>query len=79
MPILLVRCSEDFRKAKVASEIYSRLRDNGLDPFSLKLNYFPKTGEQEITFYFENSDKLPKESKLVTILKGIKFKELNLR
>ncbi|MEK6897053.1 MAG: hypothetical protein AABW93_00830 [Nanoarchaeota archaeon] len=79
MARLKVIYSEDFRRAKVASKIYARLRDNGLNPFSLKLNCFPKTGEQEVIYYFEDSDKLPKESELVNILKGIKFRTLNLQ
>jgi hypothetical protein len=78
MARLIVKYSEDLRVARIASEIYSRLRDNSLNPFSAKLNFSPGTGEAEVIYYFEDSDKLPKESELVNILKGINFKVLNL-
>ena len=77
--MLRVIYSEDLRIARIASEIYSRLRDNSLNPFSVKLNFFPGTGEAEVVYYFQDSDKLPEKSKLVDILKGINFKLLNLQ
>ncbi|MEK6840668.1 MAG: hypothetical protein AABX79_01815 [Nanoarchaeota archaeon] len=78
MARLVIRFSEDFREARTASKIYVRLRDNGLEPFSVQLNYHTKLGEQEVIYYFENSDKMPKKSKLVDILEGIKFTTLTL-
>lgn len=76
--LVTIRYSEDFRKNKVVSEVYSRLRDNGLDPVEISTNYNVGIGTGETNYLFRSSIDLPDKSTLEKMLKGINITELRV-
>lgn len=76
--VIIVRYSEDFRENKVVSDVYSRLRDNGIYPRWISTNYDVDLGGGEAKYMFLSDVKLPDKSKLEEMLKGINFTELKI-
>ena len=78
MKRIIVQYSEDFRKNKVASRIYDLLRDKGLDPIIINVNYQVSTGVGKVNYTFKEGTILPEKSKLEEILKGMKFTSVEI-
>ncbi len=71
MKKIMINYSEDFRENKIASEIYSRLRNRGFDQISVATNYNVGLGMTEAEYLF-NGGTFPEDSDLEKILEGIK-------
>ena len=67
---LIVNYSEDFRRNKVASEIYARLRDRNIHPVLVNVRYETGTGIGRAEYLF-NGQGEPNKKDLGEILKGI--------
>jgi hypothetical protein len=70
---ITVTYSENFRENRTPSEIYSRLRDNKLDPIKVVSEYNVGVGRGKIIYIFGDNIDLPSDSRLAEILKDIPF------
>ena len=78
MKKITVKYSEDFRKNRVASRIYDLIRDKGLDPIIVNVNYQVSIGVEKADYIFKDGTILPEKSKLEKMLKGIKFTSVEI-
>ena len=76
--VVTIRYSEDFRKNKIVSEVYGRLRDNGLDPRWISTNYDVGLDGGKAKYMFLSDVKLPDRSEIEEILQGINLTELKI-
>jgi len=66
---LLLNYAEDFRENKIASKVYSALRDRWFDPITVTEHYRVGLGEMDVACLFQDRS-APSDADLEKILSG---------
>ncbi len=71
---IIIKYEGDFEgDKKIASEIYSRLKENYVNPLFIDSSYSVSTQSGKVEYTFKSEEILPQKSELEKMLEGINF------